>query len=65
MIQILESDMGKGSRPRPMQISDEEYDLRWAVGSGELDMTPDEFDKRVAEIRKRTGKPKLHTGRGW
>ena len=49
--------MGKGSKRRPMQISDEEYNLRWAYAHGELRITDDEFNKRIIEIRKRTGKP--------
>jgi len=49
--------MGKGSKRRPMQISEEEYVLRWAYGRDELWITEEEFQKRVKEIRKRTGKP--------
>lgn len=49
--------MGKGSKRRKMQISEEEYVLRWAYGRGELRITEEEFNKRIKEIRKRTGKP--------
>ena len=49
--------MGKGSKRRPMQVSQEEYILRWAYGRGEIIMSEKEFNKQVAEIRKRTGKP--------
>ena len=50
--------MGKGSKRRPMEISIEEYNLRWAYAHGELKITDTvEFNKRVKEIRKRTGKP--------
>jgi len=49
--------MGKGSRRRPTLISNEEAILRWAVARGELRITDAEFDKRIKEIRTRTGKP--------
>lgn len=49
--------MGKTSKRRPMQISDEEYTLRWAIARGEINLSDKEFVKRVKEIRKRTGKP--------
>ena len=52
------------SRGTKMQISNEEYDLRYDYQSGKLDMTLDEFNARVAEIRKETGKPNLHMGKG-
>jgi len=49
--------MGKGSKRRPMQISQDEYILRWAYARGELIITEEEFNKRVKTIREKTGKP--------
>lgn len=49
--------MGKGSKQRLKQISNEEYDLRWDYGYGELKITEEEFKKQVKEIREKTGKP--------
>lgn len=49
--------MGKGSKRRPMQVSRDEYILRWAYGRGELRITESEMQKRIKEIRERTGKP--------
>lgn len=49
--------MGKGSKRRPMQVSDEEYTLRYAIGRGEIKISDEEFVKRIREIRNRTGKP--------
>ncbi len=45
--------MGKGDTPRPMSISREEYHLRWAYFIG--DITTEEFDKRLREIRENNG----------
>ena len=47
--------MGKGDTPRPRQISQEEYNLRWAYGKGETDLTEEQMKKRIVEIRKRCG----------
>ena len=47
----------KGDWPRPRQTSLEEHDLRWEVQTGKIKMSEHEFRKRIAEIRKRTGKP--------
>lgn len=49
--------MGKGSKPRPTQISREELDLRWAFAQGKIQISDEEFKQKVKEIRKRTGKP--------
>jgi len=49
--------MGKGDTPRPRLISDEEYYLRWDYQTGILDITEEEFDKKIKEIREKTGKP--------
>ena len=47
----------KGSWRRKTLISEEEHTLRWAYLRGEIRMSEAEFEKRKAEIRKRTGKP--------
>ncbi len=51
--------MGKGSRQRKPIISEEEWSLRWSrlAGGDGCDMTEREFNNKVEEIRKRTGKP--------
>ena len=49
--------MGKGSKRRSMQVSQDEYVLRWAYGRGELGITEEEFKKRLKIIREKTGKP--------
>ena len=49
--------MGKGDTPRPMQISQEEYNLRWDLAQGKIKLSDEEFKKRIKEIRKRTRKP--------
>ena len=49
--------MGKGSRRRVAQISEEEHILRYAYARGEIRMSKTEFNKRVTKIRERTGKP--------
>lgn len=50
--------MGKGSRPRPQLISNEEKDFRWDYADGKYsDMGIEEFRKRIKEIRGKTGKP--------
>lgn len=54
---MSKSDAGKGSLPRKQLVSNEERDLRWAYFSHELFITEKEFNKRVKEIRERTGKP--------
>jgi hypothetical protein len=50
--------MGKGDTPRPRQISDEEWELRWQFLQGQWLGTDEEFNKRIQEIRIRTGKPR-------
>lgn len=47
----------KGSWRRKTLISQEENSLRWAYYRGEIRMTETEFNKRIKEIRERTGKP--------
>ena len=47
----------KGHWRRKRQVSDEEYNLRYAYLRGEIIMTEAEFNKRKEEIRERTGKP--------
>ncbi|GAI21614.1 unnamed protein product [marine sediment metagenome] len=49
--------MGKGSKRRLRQISLEESDLRWDYARGKLKITEIEMQKRIAEIRKRMGRP--------
>jgi uncharacterized membrane protein len=49
--------MGKGSRRRAAQISEDEHVLRYAYARGEIRMSEAEFNKRIAEIRTHTGKP--------
>ena len=50
--------MGKGSKPRPMQISQVEMDFRWDIAQGKYKhLTDEELKKKIKEIRKRTGKP--------
>lgn len=49
--------MGKGDMYRPALTSREEQELRWKYFKGEFKGTPEEFNKRIAEIRERTGKP--------
>jgi len=48
---------GKGDRKRPDQTSKEESDLRWAYFRGELNISEAEMKRRIAEIRRETGKP--------
>jgi hypothetical protein len=48
---------GKGDARRPCLVSREEEDLRWAVFQGWIKITDDDFNKRITEIRQRTGKP--------
>lgn len=38
-------------------ISNEEKDLRWEWYEGKFEGTLEDFNKQIAEIRKRTGKP--------
>ena len=49
--------MGKGSRRRPRLVSREEEDLRWAYykqgRDGYPKMSKAEFDKRLAELKKK------------
>ncbi len=47
----------KGSWKRPDQTSQEEQDLRWEYAKAKIKMHINNFRKRVAEIRERTGKP--------
>jgi len=47
----LETTMGKGSTPRPRQVSREELDLRWEYMGGK--MSREKFEQRLAEIRER------------
>ena len=49
--------MGKGSNKRPTLISKEENELRWKRAFGEIDLTEEEFNKKINKIRKKTGKP--------
>lgn len=47
-----------------MQISQEEWDFRWDYASHKYpNMSVDEFNKRITEFRRKTGKPNNHTGR--
>lgn len=46
---------GKGDKRRPRLVSQEELELRWWFYQGKIDQP--EFDKKLAEIRKRTKKP--------
>lgn len=49
--------MGKGDKRRPMQVSREEYELRCRLARKEIQMSDEEFAKKIEEIRSRTGKP--------
>lgn len=40
-----------------MQISQEEYTLRYALARKEIQMSDEEFVERIRKIRERTGKP--------
>jgi len=40
-----------------MQVSQEEYDLRWNYQTGKCKLTDEQFKKKIKEIRQRTGKP--------
>jgi methyl coenzyme M reductase subunit D len=55
--------MSKGSKKRPIQVSQEEHALRWAIARREIQMSDEEFVKRIREIRERTGKPYTSTQR--
>lgn len=48
---MSQSDAGKTDKRRPMLISQEEYNLRWQLLSGEV--TPEEF---FAKLKKLKGK---------
>jgi len=50
--------MGKGSNRRPMLISQQEMDLRWAMYDGSIRMSDKEFNKRIRKIRSRASLPK-------
>jgi hypothetical protein len=43
------NEAGKGDKPRPRQVSQEEYDLRWDYAMGKMDIS--EFNERLKEIR--------------
>lgn len=38
-------------------VSNEEKDLRWKWYKGEYEGTLEDFNKEIAKIRKKTGKP--------
>ena len=42
--------MGKGDTPRRRLISNEEWDLRWALFRGEI--TREEFDKAMKRLKE-------------
>ena len=44
--------MGKGSKRRPRLVSKAEEDLRWLYAKSEGRMSLDEFNRRLAKIRK-------------
>lgn len=49
---------GKGDTPRLVLVSDEEHIIRWKYAMGELPGVSEEgLNKRIEEIRSRTGKP--------
>lgn len=43
------NNSGKGDCPRPMFISNQEYQLRWMLAFGVIDRK--EFEKRLKEIK--------------
>jgi len=56
----MKSDYGlpANSGSTQQQISEEERIFRWKYGFGEYPgMEPTEFNEKIEEIRKRTGKP--------
>ena len=50
--------MGKGSTPRPRQVSREELNLRWEYAEGK--MTLKQFNQRLMEIRERFPRPHIY-----
>lgn len=50
-------NVGKGSKRRPMQVSNEEYNLRYAIAHEKIQMSDEDFKQKIEEIRSRTGKP--------
>jgi len=47
--------MGKGSKRRPCLVSKEEEKLRWDYLQGKLNISSEEMQRRVKEVRKRKG----------
>lgn len=48
---MVHGNAGKGDKPRPRQISREEYDLRDAYMKGKLHISEKEMKKRITKIR--------------
>lgn len=46
--------MSKGSKPRPRQISDELYALRYDLAFGKI--TPEEYEKKVKRLNRKEPK---------
>lgn len=55
--------MGKGDTYRPRSVSREEEALRWQYANGKFSGTLEQFNERIAEIRKRTGLPITKIGK--
>ena len=51
------SDAGKGDTPRPLSVSQEEYDFRWDYAFGLVPRMSDEaFKQKIEEIRRANGR---------
>ena len=47
----MNGQAGKGDKRRAMQISHQEWDLRWDLFTGKI--TREEFDERVKNVRRK------------
>ena len=49
------SDAGKGSKPRPIKVSDQEYELRWdAIFAIAIDSETDKITRNNQETQERS-----------
>jgi hypothetical protein len=48
---------GKGDKRRPCSVSREELDFRYEYGKATEKMPLKEFNRKIKEIRERTGRP--------
>lgn len=46
---MVDGQSGKGSRQRPKFISEEEWELRYDLATGNI--TKEEYDKKIKEIK--------------